>query len=63
MRNADGNNMQDMSGYKASAIQLACFGLEDHILVLQPAESVVVPNVLGLVHCPEHKIPLSPCFL
>jgi len=50
MGDADENNMEDMSSYEKSGVQLASLGLEDLISVLLPAGSGLVPAVSSMVN-------------
>jgi len=56
MRDENENDMEDMSGYEKSAVQLAWLGLEDLVSVLLPAGSGLVPAVLGMVNWLAHEI-------
>jgi len=50
MRDGDGNNMEDTSGYEKSSVRHASLGSEDLVLVLVPAESGAVPAILDIVN-------------
>jgi len=50
MGDEDENDMEDMSGYEKSGVQLACLGLDHLVLVLLPAGLGLAPAVLGMVN-------------
>jgi len=60
MGDKDDNDIEDTSRPETSGVQLACFGLEDLILVLLPAGSGLVPTVNGMVKSLTHRIRYTP---
>jgi len=50
MEDEDENDMENTSGYEESGVRLARLGLEDHVSVMLPAGSGLVPAVLGMVN-------------
>jgi len=56
MGDEDETDMEDMSGYEKSGVQLAWLGLEDPMSVLLPAGSGLIPAVSRMVNWLAHKI-------
>jgi len=49
MRDEDGNNVEDTSGYEKSEVRLASLGWEDLISVLSYTGSGLLPAISGMV--------------
>jgi len=62
MRDKNGYNMDDTSGYEMSGVRLAWLGLEDLVSEFLPSRSGVVPAVLGMVNWLSHEVHPSPSF-
>jgi len=62
MGDEDENDMEHTSGPEKSGVLLAWLRLENHVSVLLPAGSGLVPDVSGMVNWLAHEILLSPSF-
>jgi len=58
----DENNVEDMSRFQKSGVQLAWLDWENLVSVLLHAGSGLVPTVLGMVNWLAYKISWSSCF-
>jgi hypothetical protein len=50
MGDKDENSMENTSGYEKSRVRLARLGLEDHVSVIKPGGSGLIPAVSGMVN-------------
>jgi len=58
----DEHNVEDMSGYEKSGVQLAWLGWEELIMMILNAGSGLVPTLSGMVNWLAHEILSSRSF-